>query len=144
MEPLLDSSAPWKGEIGGNNGSKMEAPLSLDVEKKEMSSFMSRRRERGANSESKTEPLLQPEVENSSAPCKGEIERNNGSKMELPLSPVVKKKDMVGADNESKTEPSRSTAVEKDMSWRINLGEFPKFTERREFWPGTSHISFRF
>ena len=52
MEPLLppeveNSSAPWKGEIGGNNGSKMEAPLSLDVEKKDMSSSMSRRRERG-------------------------------------------------------------------------------------------------
>ena len=99
MEPLLlpeveNSSAPWKGEIGGNNGSKMEPPLSLDVEKKDMSSSLSRRRERGANSESKTEPLLQPEVENSSAPCKGEIERNNGSKMELPLFPVMKKKDV--------------------------------------------------
>nr|XP_023915034.1 uncharacterized protein LOC112026573 [Quercus suber] len=72
----------------------MEPPLSLDVEKKDMSSSTSRRRERGANSESKTEPLLQPEVENSSAPCKGEIERNNGSKLELPLFPVMKKKDM--------------------------------------------------
>ncbi|XP_050278757.1 metal tolerance protein 9-like [Quercus robur] len=99
MEPLLlpeveNSSAPWKGEIGGNNGSKMEASLSLDVEKKDISSSMSRRRERGANSKSKTEPLLPPEVENSSAPCKGEIERNNGSKMELPLFTVIKKMDM--------------------------------------------------
>ncbi|KAL0009454.1 hypothetical protein SO802_010956 [Lithocarpus litseifolius] len=98
MEPLLppkveNSSAPWKGEIGGNNKRKMEAPSSLDVEKKDMSSSMSRRGERGANFESKTEPLLQPEAENSSAPCKGEIERNNGSKMELPLFPVMKKKD---------------------------------------------------
>ena len=63
MEPLLppeveNSSAPWKGEIGGNNGSKMEPPLSLDVEKKDMSSSLSRRSEREANSESKTEPLL--------------------------------------------------------------------------------------
>ena len=99
MERLLppeveNSSAPWKEEIGGNYGSKMDASLSLDVEKKDMSSSMSRRRERGANSESKTEPLLPPEVENSSAPCKGEIERNNGSKMELPLFTVIKKMDM--------------------------------------------------
>ena len=82
----------------------------------------------GANSESKTEPLLQPEVENSSAPCKGEMERNNGSKMELLLFPLMK--------------PLLSLEVEKqDMSsntWRTNLQEFPAFPERRD----GEHISF--
>ncbi|KAF3947558.1 hypothetical protein CMV_026325 [Castanea mollissima] len=150
MEPLLppeveNSSAPWKGEIGGNNGRKMEAPLSLDVEKKDTSSSMSRRRERGASSESKTEPLLPPELENSSGPCKGEIERNNGSKMELSLFPLMKSKSRRRereANFESKAKPLLSLEVEKnDMSsntWRTSLQEFPALPERRD----VEHSSF--
>ena len=102
-----NSSAPWKEEIGGNYGSKMDASLSLDVEKKDMSSSMSRRREREANFESKSKPLLPPDV-------KGTVEENIESKMK-PLLPLEVEKNYMSSN-----------------TWKTNLQEFPALPERRD------------
>ena len=104
---MENSSAPCKGEIERNNGSKMELPLFPVMKKKEVSLSMSRRREREANFESKAKPLSPPDV-------KGTVEENIDSKMK-PLLPLQMEKNDMSSN-----------------AWRTNLQEFPALPERRD------------
>ena len=75
---------------------------------------------------------------------KGMVEADAESNTQ-PLLLQDMKEGVVEAEIESNTEPPPPTAVEKDMSWRINVEELPALAKRRKFWwPCTSHISFRF
>uniref|UniRef100_A0A7N2LL97 Uncharacterized protein n=2 Tax=Quercus lobata TaxID=97700 RepID=A0A7N2LL97_QUELO len=88
------------------------------------------------NIESKTEPLLPQDMK------EGIVEADIESKME-PLLPTDVRSIMEEANIESKTEPLLSSAVEKeDMSWRINLEEFPELPERRDAEHGSIILRF--